>query len=236
MSTTDPFYTYLWLREDGTPYYVGKGTNNRAYVRHRMGNAPPKDRVILQEHPSEQDAWDAEMFLIDYYGRKDLGTGCLINRTDGGEGGGVNPSEATREKQRTSHLGHKASTETRQRMSRSQVKRCSGGENHWTRKPGYEESIRKMSAARMGRTLSDETKAKISAARLGHETSEETRMKISAANQGKHPWTEERRKLHVQQMKGTKYHLGHSHSEETKQLIRQASTKWWAARKQAGSK
>ena len=83
------FYTYLWLRQDGTPYYVGKGTGNRAFWRHgRKGAKPPNDasRVLIQEFVSEQDALFAETFLISYYGRKDLGMGYLRNLTDGGDG------------------------------------------------------------------------------------------------------------------------------------------------------
>ena len=79
------FYTYLWLREDGTPYYAGKGMGIRAYRSHRMGKAPSRDRILVQDFASEQDALVAEMFLIAAYGREDQGTGCLLNLTDGGE-------------------------------------------------------------------------------------------------------------------------------------------------------
>jgi hypothetical protein len=76
------FYTYLWLRECGTPYYVGKGSGNRAY---RKGG--PKDRacILVQEFLSEEDAFEAEIFLIAYFGRLDNETGILRNRTNGGE-------------------------------------------------------------------------------------------------------------------------------------------------------
>jgi hypothetical protein len=79
------FYTYLWLREDGTPYYVGKGKGDRGFISKGHSVRCPKDsaRLIVQEHPSETDAFAAEEFLIAYYGRKDVGTGCLLNRTDG---------------------------------------------------------------------------------------------------------------------------------------------------------
>jgi hypothetical protein len=81
------YYTYLWLREDGTPYYVGKGSGNRCVGPHkRIGVAPSEDRILTQEFPSESDAFEAEKFFISLYGRKDLGTGCLANLTDGGEG------------------------------------------------------------------------------------------------------------------------------------------------------
>ena len=81
------FYTYLWLREDGTPYYVGKGSNNRAFISWSHGvHCPPEEaRIIVQEFVSENEAFEAEKFLIDYFGRLDTGTGCLRNLTEGGE-------------------------------------------------------------------------------------------------------------------------------------------------------
>jgi hypothetical protein len=81
------FYTYLWLREDGTPYYVGKGSGIRAFTSWAHGVHKPaaKERIVVQEFESEEDAFEAEKFLVAYYGRLDNGTGCLRNLTDGGE-------------------------------------------------------------------------------------------------------------------------------------------------------
>src|SRR5580692_6547786 len=56
-------YTYLWLRADGTPYYVGMGNKRRASARHRIGHAPPRERIILQDWPTEAEAREAERFL-----------------------------------------------------------------------------------------------------------------------------------------------------------------------------
>src|ERR1039458_5206653 len=80
------FYTYLWLWENGTPYYVGKGSGNRSHNPngHRV-RKPSDDRIIVQRFECEEDAYFAEKFLIALYGRTDNGTGCLSNLTDGGE-------------------------------------------------------------------------------------------------------------------------------------------------------
>lgn len=104
------FYTYLWLREDGTPYYAGKGTKGRAFRKNTHRFPPPsKDRIVLQEWETEREAFEAEKLLISYYGREDLGTGCLLNLSDGGEWSttGYKPSKETLERLRTSHLGQK---------------------------------------------------------------------------------------------------------------------------------
>jgi hypothetical protein len=84
--STSIYYTYAWLRVDGSPYYIGKGHGNRAYDRRRKF-CPPRDRIlILKRNLSESDAFKHEIYMIAVYGRKDLGTGILHNCTTGGEG------------------------------------------------------------------------------------------------------------------------------------------------------
>ena len=83
------FYTYAYLREDRTPYYIGKGEGKRKYKKNKGEIKPPKDKsriILLKQNLTEEKAFKHEIYMIAVLGRKDLGTGILHNRTDGGEG------------------------------------------------------------------------------------------------------------------------------------------------------
>jgi hypothetical protein len=170
------FYTYAYLREDGTPYYIGKGKNNRAWSSANRNTPTPSDSsriLILKKNLSEEDALRHEIYMIAVLGRKDTCGGLLYNFTDGGEGcSGRVVSTETREKISRSHRGRKGSMtgrshseETRQKMS----------ETHKGKKFSSE-SRKKMSEAKQN--MSEKTKAKMSQAAIGRKVSEDTKEKI----------------------------------------------------------
>jgi hypothetical protein len=205
MVNPNRFYTYAYLREDRTPYYIGKGTGKRIYSKNRKGLKSPKDRsriIFLKRNITEQEAFKHEIYMIAVFGRKDLGTGILHNRTDGGEGcSGFNHSEETKEKIRSAVKGRTHSEGSKVKISESKK----GENNYFYGKSHSEETKRKMSAA--AKNMSENHKAKISAAAKGRLFSEETRAKLSAA--AKNMSKEHRAKI-------SEVHKGKTLSEETK--------------------
>lgn len=114
------FYTYAYLRENGSPYYIGKGTRYRAWNRNPEDRVKaPKDKsriLILKKFENEDDAFKHEIYMIAVYKRKSEG-GILINITAGGEGTSAPKTEEHKRKIAQSNTGVLRSTETKRRMS-----------------------------------------------------------------------------------------------------------------------
>lgn len=167
---SNKFYTYAYLSKSGRPYYIGKGSGERAYKSGCRFATTPSDRrkiLILKSGLSEDQAFKHEMYMIHVLGRKNNGTGILLNLTDGGEGSsGRVLSPQTREKISKKLFGKKAKESSRLRMSAS-------------RKGRYVsiETRQRMSLSMRGKNTgprTEEFKAKVSNTLLARERSKYT--------------------------------------------------------------
>jgi len=175
------YYVYAYIRSEGseagqagTPYYIGKGKEDRAWDIKRHTTRPPvdPDRVkIIAGRLNNRDALQLEMFLIFIHGRLDKGTGILRNRTDGGEGIGRSHTKEQRD-----HLSEIMKIKWADPIFRSKRvaslkgvglgRKCGEGMRKRLSERGCSEATRKkMSEKRKGKKLgpmSEETKRKLS--------------------------------------------------------------------------
>lgn len=153
------YYVYAYLRNKdsriapaGTPYYIGKGKENRFKNPHTC--AVPNDTkciIFIERNLTELGAFAIERRLIRWYGRKDLKTGILRNRTDGGEGSsGIVPW----------NKGIPRSIETRKKIGLTVKGKLLG-----KKQTADHVSARMASRKASGYRPSEETKMKISIAR-----------------------------------------------------------------------
>lgn len=173
------YYTYAYLREDGTPYYIGKGRKNRAFMKSSGEVRPPKDKsrvIFLKQNLTEEEAFNHEKYMIAVFGRKDLMTGILRNKTDGGEGSsGLIHSEETKKIMSEAKKGKSKSEEHRKKLSEANK----GKNNPFYGKTRTEKSRKKQGQSRKGKYAQENHPM------YGKSPSEETKRKQSEVKKGK---------------------------------------------------
>jgi hypothetical protein len=80
------YYVYAYIGNNGLPYYIGKGCDNRAYAKHKSTSVPDdKSKIIfLERNLTEIGALAIERRMVDWYERKNKG-GILDNISPGGD-------------------------------------------------------------------------------------------------------------------------------------------------------
>jgi hypothetical protein len=148
-------YTYAHYKPDGSIFYIGKGSGDRAYRtnhrnrywKHIVAKHGSYTVDILARWKTHKEALSHEVLLISCF--KDMGH-KLANLSDGGEG----------------NSGYKATPETLAKMSAS-----AKGKQSWAKgkklKPHTGETKRQMSVAHKGKPKTEQHRLNISLSKKG---------------------------------------------------------------------
>lgn len=194
------FYVYIHLKPDGTPFYVGKGSSNRAHsfghrnkYHQRVVAKYGKNNIVIQvfPQPDEATAFRKEVSLIKLFREEGY---ALCNASDGGEGpsGMVlgPPSKEHRDKNAAAHRGKKQSAEQVERQRQRMLKQVQSAETKAKRAATIKklwadpEMRQKMCNSMKGRVISDEHKKSISQTKKGVKLSEQVKANIAAGHVG----------------------------------------------------
>lgn len=183
------YYVYAYLRNDGSPYYIGKGKGNRAFVKRGTHNPPKESRlnIFLDKNLTEEQAFILEKEYIAILGRKNNGTGILRNLTDGGEGPSGYRCKRTEEqrKARSGNLNpfygklHSQETINIIKEKRKLQKFSKETREKFKNKVISQETKDKMSKSRLGKKHTDAWNLNSSIAAKKRGISQETKIKMA---------------------------------------------------------
>lgn len=148
-------FVYRHVRLDSNvPFYIGCGTNTvnfyflRAFSKkrnrqwHKVTSLTDYRVEILFTSDDQEEMFLKEKEFIALYGRVNMGTGTLVNLTDGGrENANSIVSQETKDHLSKINTGKKLGPVTLRRMAASQLSRNNRSGNNSLSKPVYQYSI-----------------------------------------------------------------------------------------------
>lgn len=180
-------YIYKHIRKDTNEiFYIGIGKLKRRLHSTKNRNAHWKHIVdkcgfiseIIEDNLSWEEACEKEKLLIKQYGRIDLGTGVLVNMTEGGEGFVSNHSDISKIKMSIAKSGKKRqphSTKTKEKIASA-----------LTGIIRSQKSKEKNKISHIGKKASENTREKMKESKLGIKHSDSTIQKMKKPKSKEH--------------------------------------------------